>query len=788
MKPQRWLGSRLTLALAGFTLALGCASDADRSSAADGSASAASTNSPSPAGAALTDTEATETIAPEAVQTSPGVDEVVKLYQANVEESVMLAYIDGSNVAYSPGADEILYLNDIGLPQKVIEAMIQHGRVLRAQAAKMAGSPTAATVAKPGASVDPSALTSPPPAWQSFAPPPSPESGTVNAAPASYAEPAYVPAPYESPQPPATVNSFYEPLSPYGSWMEIPDYGWGWQPTVAQVAPTWGPYCDQGRWLYTDCGWYWQSDYSWGWAPFHYGRWLRHSRYGWVWFPDTVWGPAWVSWRTTPLYCGWAPLPPAACYELGRGFTYYGVGVGYDCDFGLGVDAFTFVSYRHFYDRRPHDYFVSGGRRHDLYRESTLANHYFLGPNKTIINEGMGRDRVAAFTRGEIRKIGIRDLPPAAGKNLKPDRPERVGNSLVIYRPRLQAGPPALSSPIASRSRSEGARGGLNPTAGRDIFSRSGRPSGATATSKPSVDARAASVATPRESESVTRTMRGGMPITTVERPGQATGLSERQPIPLSPVPAYSGLSLNNSKMPAGASPATAPQSVLARPDGSKIGNGNGTLPPKLLENSRTVRSSDPMGRQSPNLQAAGNRLSQPEASAGRAYWYEPNRNLQLWRNDSSSSANQPITRTQPYRQELTKPPATPDPSFTRDLPRSTQVPFSRGTYNPPAYNPSPTYSPAAPAPQRSITIQPSPRSFDSAPARSVQPVTVPSASPRTAPSSTFSRPAPTPAPAPVYSRPAPAPAPAPSPSYSRPAPAPAPAPVSGRDPARDRK
>jgi len=32
--------------------------------------------------------------------------------------------------------------------------------------------------------------------------------------------------------------------------------------------------------------------------------------YGWFWIPDNMWGPAWVTWRTSPGYYGWAPLGP----------------------------------------------------------------------------------------------------------------------------------------------------------------------------------------------------------------------------------------------------------------------------------------------------------------------------------------------------------------------------------------------------------------------------------------------------------------------------------------------
>ena len=80
---------------------------------------------------------------------------------------------------------------------------------------------------------------------------------------------------------------FYNSLAPYGTWVNVPDYGWCWQPTVVVVNSAWQPYCNNGCWLWTDQGWYWNSYYSWGWAPFHYGRWCQYPGYGWLWCPDT---------------------------------------------------------------------------------------------------------------------------------------------------------------------------------------------------------------------------------------------------------------------------------------------------------------------------------------------------------------------------------------------------------------------------------------------------------------------------------------------------------------------
>src|SRR6516162_3457862 len=104
-----------------------------------------------------------------------------------------------------------------------------------------------------------------------------------------------------------SVDFFYNNLSG-GSWVEVGDYGYCWQPDVAVNNSDWRPYSD-GYWAYTDDGWTWVSYEDFGWATYHYGRWAHLTDVGWVWVPgrneDLEWGPAWVSWRTGGEYVGW---------------------------------------------------------------------------------------------------------------------------------------------------------------------------------------------------------------------------------------------------------------------------------------------------------------------------------------------------------------------------------------------------------------------------------------------------------------------------------------------------
>src|SRR5919109_5545045 len=108
-----------------------------------------------------------------------------------------------------------------------------------------------------------------------------------------------------------SLNFFYDNLTPYGDWIDVADYGYCFQPYLAQRDPNWRPYAD-GYWAYTDAGWTWVSYEDFGWATYHYGRWANLGDYGWVWFPGEGldWGPAWVSWRTGGGYVGLGPFAP----------------------------------------------------------------------------------------------------------------------------------------------------------------------------------------------------------------------------------------------------------------------------------------------------------------------------------------------------------------------------------------------------------------------------------------------------------------------------------------------
>jgi hypothetical protein len=325
-------------------------------------------------------------IQPAQIGLPPDLAEVVRLAESGLSDEVILAYIRRSSATSPITADQIVYLRDLGISTPVLQSLIEHRPLDQGQAGEPATTPAVPpTVTAPGA--------------ESVAPPvPTPAAVDTNA-----------PAPGPTPST-GDYGYYYNSLAPYGTWLDLPGYGWCWQPTVVAINPTWQPYCQDGYWAWSDCGWYWNSYYSWGWAPFHYGRWCSYRPYGWVWCPDRVWGPAWVCWRQGPGCCGWAPLPPGARFIAGTGWMFKGVAVGQNFGFGLAPSTFTFVGYEHFYDRRPFEHRLPAREASAVFKQTTVNNDFVMAANGRLINRGVDPQRIAEAARMPIRPVAVRDL------------------------------------------------------------------------------------------------------------------------------------------------------------------------------------------------------------------------------------------------------------------------------------------------------------------------------------------------------------------------------------------
>jgi len=250
-----------------------------------------------------------------------------------------------------------------------------------------------------------------------------------------------------------SVDLFYNNLSG-GNWIEVADYGYGWQPDVAVSDPNWRPYSD-GYWAYTDVGWTWVSYEDFGWATYHYGRWSRLADYGWVWFPgsDLEWGPAWVSWRTGGDYIGWAPLPPR-----GPGIAFAGISIGgqVDIEFDIGPAYYNFVDVRYIGEPVLRDR-IFAPSQNVTYINQTVNVTNITYNNNTVYNYGPDYNALSARSSRPIQRLNIErqqnvDLSTAA----KSGALTKVqGDKLVVAAPtKLQKpakpiAPPTVKTKVA---------------------------------------------------------------------------------------------------------------------------------------------------------------------------------------------------------------------------------------------------------------------------------------------------------------------------------------------------
>ncbi|HEX4119909.1 MAG TPA: DUF6600 domain-containing protein [Verrucomicrobiae bacterium] len=291
---------------------------------------------------------------------SPGLAQVVQLAEAHVDPNVILAFIQNSGQAYAPTADQILYLSSLGMPENVISALYQR------PSQQAASTPAAAPPAVP----------------------------TISDAATPLQE--------------MNTNMFTEALAPYGTWMQVPNYGTVWQPAVELANPQWKPYVNDGQWIDSDSGWYWQSAYTWGWAPFHYGGWVNAPLTGWVWAPGNTWAPAWVAWRSTSSHIGWAPLPPGVSLNVLAQLSYNGHPVPAGFDFDLTPSSYVIVRASRFLGGDLANRILTTATAHgaSLIANSTVVQNYSVVNNK-IINGGISRKVVAAATKQTLTPVPL---------------------------------------------------------------------------------------------------------------------------------------------------------------------------------------------------------------------------------------------------------------------------------------------------------------------------------------------------------------------------------------------
>ena len=228
------------------------------------------------------------------------------------------------------------------------------------------------------------------------------------------------------------IGYCYDYLAPFGSWIDLDPYGYVWSPR--NMGYGWRPY-SEGHWIWTDFGWTWVSDEDWGWMPFHYGRWGWDDDSGWFWAPGTVWGPAWVTWRWSDLYYGWAPIPPGVDFRAGMDFDAMAL--------GIPLNSWVFVGGPHFLDRDVRGDVLPYERNMTIVRNTEIRNNFEFRGDR-MVNNGIDPETIRRVTGRSVLRYNLADSERLGS-------PQLSGREARFYRPSITETPNARPKEFLNR-------------------------------------------------------------------------------------------------------------------------------------------------------------------------------------------------------------------------------------------------------------------------------------------------------------------------------------------------
>jgi len=220
---------------------------------------------------------------------------------------------------------------------------------------------------------------------------------------------------------PAELSAYSYDFDNSGRWVQVPDYGYVWTPTIG-IGASWSPY-REGRWIWRGGDYVWVGSESWGWAPYHYGRWSFGISIGWFWVPpvarEVYWSPGYVGWVRTADYVAWVPLAPGEIY-YGRGnYGRHSVNIT-----NVNINQVNITNiYKNVYVNNGvtvvnRNTFATASPRIASVNQSVIREQIFTRKNISIGTPAIKPTRASYFS--SAKSVSAAKRPPLAVRNIQP--------------------------------------------------------------------------------------------------------------------------------------------------------------------------------------------------------------------------------------------------------------------------------------------------------------------------------------------------------------------------------
>jgi hypothetical protein len=188
----------------------------------------------------------------------------------------------------------------------------------------------------------------------------------------------------------------------------------------------------------------WQSNEPFGWATYHYGSWDWDRRIGWYWVPGYRWAPAWVVWRTSGDYIGWAPV--RARFGWGDRFDWIGFQdrTWWD-DWYADARYWCFVPSRHIGSRYVAPVIIDRSRNITIINNTTTVNNItIVNSGTTIVNTGVDQTILAAGGNTPPPVVDVTSVP--SPDEVRPDNGDADPGLVEIVQPQIDERPPPVAT------------------------------------------------------------------------------------------------------------------------------------------------------------------------------------------------------------------------------------------------------------------------------------------------------------------------------------------------------